>query len=206
MSTETGGARHAALLLHALAPADRAWMLKALPAQQQEELQPLLAELEALGIARDPALIAQATASASDAVSRDPSDNVVAGGGMPVSDEAWLHELGRSQVDALVSSLRHEPSALVAECLQLADWSWRDAVLTELEPAQRRRVETLLSSLRARGATPPGLRAELIALVAARVRQQASAGGTSSRRGWAGLRQTFADFMPSRWTRGEPVS
>lgn len=49
------GARRAALALHALAPADRAWLLGRLDAAERDRVRALLAELDALGVRFDPA-------------------------------------------------------------------------------------------------------------------------------------------------------
>lgn len=175
LSGEQRGARHAALLLHAMAPADRAWMLDALPPGERVELQRLLAELEALGIERDPALIDAATVS-------DEFDAPVvssfraAPGEAPVraalSDEALLHALDDEGVAALARIVRTEPAGLVAEWLSLATWPWRDALLQTVEPAQRRRIETHLANMPAAAQTPPGLRQALISMVAARLRER----------------------------------
>lgn len=51
------GARRAALLLHAMQPADRQWLLAALPPQQGRALEDMLSELRALGIPPDRALL-----------------------------------------------------------------------------------------------------------------------------------------------------
>lgn len=49
------GERRAALALHAVAPADRRWLLERLDGAQRERLQALLTELDSLGIRFDPA-------------------------------------------------------------------------------------------------------------------------------------------------------
>lgn len=67
--------RRAALTLHALAPADRAWMLDRLNPSQRSLLQELLAELESLGIPQDVALIRDALASAPTFVARTGADS-----------------------------------------------------------------------------------------------------------------------------------
>ena len=177
MLSESSGARHAALLLHAMAPVDRAWMLDALPSAEREELQKLLAELDALGIERDPALIADATADpAGPAVTSLPEFDTDARQLLPQSDEAWLHALDADRLQALIQCMRAEPAGLVAEWLQLADWPWREELLAALEPVQRRRIEAILSASTATSKTPPGMRAAMISAVAERLQGLAPAG------------------------------
>jgi len=181
---ETGGARHAALLLHAMAPVDRAWMLDALAPSEREGLLALLAELEALGMERDATLIAQATAGATQS--------------LPLSDEAILLALQGPQVHELVECLRAEPPGLIARWLHLADWPWREELLAALEPAQRRRVDAALSAMSAEDSTPPAMRAALIEAVAAQVRGPAAARGHSGRP-WRKLKHSFDRLFRGRW-------
>lgn len=170
MLSESTGVRHAALLLHAMAPVDRAWMLDALPPTEREDLQKLLAELGALGIERDPALIADATADpVGPAGASLPEFDTDARQLMPLSDEAWLHALDADRLQALIQCMRAEPAGLVAEWLRLADWPWREDLLAALEPVQRRRIEAILSASPATSMTPPGMRAAMISAVAERL-------------------------------------
>lgn len=194
-SSEPRGTRHAALLLHAMAPADRNWMLDALPQQDRAELVPLLAELEALGIERDPALIDAATSSdelVAPAIS--PADDVADDARRPIamSDEAMLHALDAEQVSALADILRTEPAGLVVEWLGLADWPWREALLQAMEPLQRRKIEACLAAAKPAMQTPPGLRAALISMVAAQLRRRPSVDAPSSSP-WRKLRHSFAN-------------
>jgi hypothetical protein len=201
---ESRGARHAALLLHAMSPQDRSWMLESLPAPERAGLVPLLAELEALGIERDPALINDATTGASLAAMPQQEIAAIAASPRPVSDEAMLHALDDGQVRELVTCLRAEPVGLITEWLRLADWPWREDFLAALEFGQRRRIEASLSAAAPGFQTPPGMRAALIAAVAARLRDRLVADapaaapwhrlthslkqvfrGASSRRGWS---------------------
>lgn len=171
-TAQAAGERHAALLLHAMAPADRTWMLGALPPAEREGLSAMLAELQALGIERDPALLAQATgavAQTGDAGHRVHEAWLEA----PLSDEAWLQRFGKDRVQALALHLRAEPAGLVAELLRTNDWPWRGALLQALEPVMRRRVETALEARSPGSATPPALRAALIGTLVRRLREPA---------------------------------
>lgn len=170
----SGGARHAALLLHAMAPVDRAWMLDALPLAQRDVLRRLLAELEALGIASDPGLIADATAGV-------PGDEAQVPRRAPMSDEEMLHALDHEQLGVLVRLMRAEPAGLVAAWLRVADWPWRQDLLAALDPRDRWRVEAALASAVA-GRTAPALGAALIAVIATRLRERASAEVPAPRR------------------------
>lgn len=191
---ESRGARHAALLLHAMSPQDRSWMLEALPASERAGLVPLLAELEALGIERDPALIDDATAGAASAVMPEQDFAAVAPQPFPASDEAMLHALDDHQVRELVACLRIEPMGLIAEWLRLADWPWREDLLAALEPGQRRRIETSLSATAPGFQAPPGMRAALIAAVAARMRER-PVGQAPAAAPWHGLKQSLSQVF-----------
>lgn len=188
---ESRGARHAALLLHAMSPEDRSWMLEALPASERAGLVPLLAELEALGIERDPALIDDATADAPSAAMPEQDFAAMALQRLPVSEEAMLHALDSGQVRELVACLRAEPVGLITEWLRLADWPWREDLLASLEPAQRRRVEGNLLTMRSGFPVPPGMRAALISAVAARLRER-PAGNAPAAAPWHKLKHSFS--------------
>ena len=186
---ESRGARHAALLLHAMSPQDRSWMLESLPAAERADLVPLLAELEALGIEIDPTLIDDATSGASAVVM--PEQDFAAIPSHPPSDEAMLRALDASHVRELVACLRTEPVGLIAEWLRLADWPWREDFLSALELGQRRRIEASLSATAPGFETPPGLRAALITAVAARLREQQPVAEAPTAAPWHRLTHSF---------------
>ncbi|WP_167481213.1 hypothetical protein [Acidovorax cavernicola] len=186
IAPESGGARHAALLLHAMTPEDRAWVLRALSAAEREEMLRLLAELEALGIARDASLVAEATARAD------------VGGPVVPSDEAMLMALDDSGIQRAVDCLRVEPVGLVAQWLRVAPWPWRDALVRALEPVQRRRLEELLSTPpTAREAVPPAMRAALIDAVARCVRAAPEA-STPRHGSWKRIRHSIGRLWGRR--------
>lgn len=196
-SPESGGARHAALLLHAMAPVDRTWVLDALPPAERAGLLRLLAELEALGIERDPALIAHATSNA------PPVDALQS---MPMSGEARLRALDEAQVGEFIRIMRTESAELIAEWLRLAEWPWRENLLAALEPGQRRKVEANLAITVAGYQTPPALRAALITAAAARLRDPARAAGAVPKTPWHKLKHSFDRALrgarsPSRGAR-----
>lgn len=188
---ESRGARHAALLLHAMSPEDRSWMLEALPVSERAGLVPLLAELEALGIERDPALIDDATAGAPSAAMPEQDSAAMALPRLPVSDEAMLHALDGNQVRELVACLRTEPVGLITEWLRLADWPWREDLLAALEPGQRRRIEGKLSATEPGFQAPPGMRAAMISAVAARL-QERPVGKTPAAAPWHKLKHSLS--------------
>lgn len=173
-ASESGGARHAALLLHAMAPVDRQWVLDALPSSERQPLAALLAELEALGIERDPGLVAEATADAAStatAAAHRIDDTWLE---TPMSDEAMLQQLNPARVEMLAKQLQGEPAGLVVALLRAGNWSWHGTLLQALEPVQRRRVEAALAERATHATTPPALRAALIASTASRLREQTS--------------------------------
>lgn len=204
-SSEARGARHAALLLHAMSPADRKWMLDALPQEERADLVPLLAELEALGIEQDPALIDAATSddsfTAPAAISPGHGLDHVAHSLLPESDEAMLQALDDEQVSALTEILRIEPVGLIAEWLKLADWPWRKSFLQALEHVQRRKIEAHLAAMTSSAQTPPALREALISMVADRLRGRPPADVPPTP--WRKLRHSLANaFQATRRRAG----
>lgn len=198
-----GGARHAALLLHAMAPTDRDWVLASLQPAERDGLQALLRELEELGIERDPSLIAEATAAAAPATPTGHGDRIDdAWLETPVSDEAWLRRLADSQMPLLAASLRGEPPGLVVQFLRLSDWPWRHALLQALDPVQRRRVESAIDEASNAADLPPALRAALVEAVAQRLRQQPAAAAPARER-VAGWKQSLSRLLrPGAMARG----
>lgn len=154
----TDGARHAALLLHAMGPADRNWMLDALSSAQRQQISGLLQELEVVGVSRDPLLISEATADG------DSSDRP--------SDEEFLMALDRSGVERAVAYLRTEPAELLAQWLQCAHWPWKEDLLGALEANKRRELKEILVDRSVSGrSTPRAMRARLIDALARAVRE-----------------------------------
>ncbi len=202
--SEPRGARHAALLLHAMAPADRNWMLDVLPHQERAALVPLLAELEALGIERDSALIDAATSGEEFAAPAALQANEVVSG-MPHSavrpDEAMLRSLDAEQVSVLAGLLWIEPAGLIAEFLGVADWPWHEALLEAMGPMQRRKIEAHLATMGTAASMPPGLRAALISMVVARLRGRPM-DGTPASTPWRKLRHSFVSAFRGGWLQG----
>ena len=157
--------RRAALLLHAMAPVDRNWVLAQLPASGRTRLKTLLRDLAELGIPNDPALLKQ-----------------VAAAGMPVAEPTLggpHHEPGSEPPFAAVAApdparlvlvLRDEPVDLVAMLLAAGDWTWRDAFMRQIGPLRARQVAERLAA-RWRGCRPgSAIEQALLAAVARRLR------------------------------------
>ena len=112
----------AALTLHAMAANDRAWVLGALPESQRALLQPLLMELDALGVPKEQALIADL-----------PEAAAVEAHGRP-----WLLNLDGEGVAALAVVLAGQPVQLTQALLAMHAWSWRAQLLETFGEEQRR--------------------------------------------------------------------
>lgn len=149
------GKRQAALLVHALAPSDRDWLVAQLSHLDQADMGTLLGELTALGIPSDPRLLQQALSgrSATPAVSvernaRQPvelppprAESGDAGQASQQSDREFLRQLDAPGIAALATILLREPATLTARCLRVQVWPWQQAVLAHLNPVQRTRVQ-----------------------------------------------------------------
>lgn len=166
-ATTLSGARQAALLLHAMSANDRAWALDALPLHQRTPLVALLDELSALGIARDPTLVNEAIGGSTRL--HAPGTRSEHAAGAAASPEDTLHTLDASGVRRLVTVMRSEPAALVAQWLRVADWPWRAELLAGLTPAHRAQVTGHLDTQSPD--LPPMLRSTLLQAVAVRLQE-----------------------------------
>lgn len=144
---DPAGARRAALLLHALAPVDRDWMLAQLSAPQRATLEPLLTDLEILGIPPDPELFREVLQA-------------------PATAPAAPASLAQADPRILADVLKDEPVGLTVQLLACGPWPWAEALRGHLGPALRRQVEACQCQV----ATPgPILRELLLAGVAERL-------------------------------------
>jgi hypothetical protein len=161
--------RRAALLLHAMAPADREWLLERLPAPAGQALRGLLAELSQLGIPPDtgvldsvllaPRTLEAATAPGS-APAAAPSSPSLSGA---LADAAFLMALDPGDIDALARAWHGQPTWLVVRGLCVRPWPWRPLALEKLPLPQRRRVIDQMESMSLRA---PGDNAMAGALLA----------------------------------------
>lgn len=123
--------RRAALRVHALPDPDAAWLLDALSAPDRATLEPLLRELRALGMPRDPALVP------------DLADGSPA---MPPSERAGsLARLQGRDLIRLEQVLRSEPRTVTARLLELQAWPWTGRIARKLRvssPGARARGES----------------------------------------------------------------
>lgn len=129
--------RRAALLLHAMAPADRDWILSHLPAGGKGRLQALLRELGELGMPRDAALLKQVLSAPAPA--REPTLEAEALPFEP-ADLTPAEAIAAADPARLAAVLSDEPVELVAALLSLRDWTWREALQRELGPLTARQV------------------------------------------------------------------
>ena len=182
--------RRAALTLHALGHDDRAWLLAKLPVSQRDELERLLAELQALGIPVERRL-------ARTALKAQGTDRTVAAAAVaaPVARAGRIDFLDAAHTGPLAQLLQHEPASLIAHVVGLRGAAG-EAMLEHLAAPKRRQVQELLSSPRA-GATAPRLTEALIEQLSARL-----APGTA-RQTPSGLARSFVKRWRSRWARQE---
>lgn len=104
--------RQAALTVHAMPDPDRRWLLEALAPSQREALQPLLSELNELGIPRDPGCL-------------PPSEPMhKAMGADRARFPKWPNGLDASDIAALTRVLTREPIGVTQKLLAMRMWPW----------------------------------------------------------------------------------
>jgi hypothetical protein len=148
--TSADGAKQAALLVHTMAPADQEWLWSQLPLAQQAELKTLIAELDALGVAKDrqsltlelaepeapskPRVHAQNEWQGDEAIEKASS----------LSDVEFLSALTSDEVHELARIWSSEPPQFVVLALNAHDWPWRALLLERMPVLHKRRIEDLL--------------------------------------------------------------
>lgn len=121
--------RQAALLLGAMSAPDRAWVLAQLPAADRAILDPLLGELDALGIPVDADLL--------DAVLDKPARGAPTEPGSPAPRDAVDTAVVLNAAPAvLLKLLAHEPVGLIARLLGMRAWPWQQEFM-KLLPASK---------------------------------------------------------------------
>ncbi|MGM9486029.1 hypothetical protein [Ideonella sp. YS5] len=143
--------RSAALLLHGMSEADRAWAWEQLDEIQRAALSPLLHELRELGVPRDASLLREVIAEAPRAAPRPSSarDRVAN------ADPTQLAEL-----------LHAEPAGLVQRVLALGPWPWQSQVLASLRARRGEVLEPMAGDVHA---SAPALDEALLQRLAERV-------------------------------------
>jgi len=121
--------RQAALLLGAMSASDRAWVLAQLPTADRAILDPMLGELDALGIPVDADLL--------DAVLEKPARGAPTEPGSPAPrDAADTAAVLNAAPAALLKLLAHEPAGLIARLLGMRAWPWQQEFM-KLLPASK---------------------------------------------------------------------
>jgi hypothetical protein len=163
--------RQAALLLHALAPTDQAWLLASLPEQDSIELTNLLQELRDMNVTPDAAWLAQwlptteSNEDANDLSSNSPASN----------SHAELIKLKPHQVNELARLLSVEPVQLTLRLLRVQPWPWREKLLSQMTASAQMRLRQSLRDLTAdadlAGGTSLALNQALVDVLARRMAQ-----------------------------------
>lgn len=112
--------RSAALVLHSMSEADRAWALSELSEEERGVLRPLIDELQALGVPADTEWVSSALgAPAPLARGREASDPT-------------QRKVARARPEQVVAVLQDEPVELVRRLLGLSSWPWKAEVIAAL--------------------------------------------------------------------------
>lgn len=144
---EPSGSKHAALLLHAMVPADQEWLLSQLSAEHQVCLRRLVAELVEMGVAKDHGATVGEFSVSGRAGRYHAEPRSVQSEPTVVSDNCWPDDvqfflvLAPETVDRLADHWIAEPPALVAAALNVRDWPWRVRVMDRMPVLFRRKVE-----------------------------------------------------------------
>lgn len=147
-------AHRAALALHGLPGDDRAWVLAALPGDQQMLLQSLLQELEELGIPREASLF--------DGIAGNRHEQAAA-----AADP--LQALQGAGVQRLADLLAAEPPRIAAALLAGGPWPWREQLLCALPTALVQEVQRLARTVQPGAALQAAVMAEMaVALASSR--------------------------------------
>lgn len=112
--------RSAALVLHSMSEADRAWALGELSEEEREVLRPLIEELQALGVRAD----AQGVSSVLGTLARVAR-------GRDASSPAH-RQVSRAHPEQVAAVLSDEPVEVVRRLLAMASWPWRAEVVAIL--------------------------------------------------------------------------
>ncbi|HVE52859.1 MAG TPA: hypothetical protein VNB23_05705 [Ramlibacter sp.] len=179
---QEGQGRRAALMVHALAAADRQWLLEQLGTQERTQLQGMLSELQVLGIPASRSLVHDALAAAATAspaltpIRTRPAPVPIVQPTVEAAETAAADSpfqqhcaaLRAFSVEPLVAVLQHEPTHLIAHLLRIEEWPWRQRFLEHLGETRRRAVVDVLSHLQRDAAPAPAAlqRAVVAALVA----------------------------------------
>lgn len=171
-----GDSHKAALLLHALAEGDRAWLLAQLPLPQQQQLQTLLGELATLQMPVDREFVREVMAASAAGEPQSKGD----------ADDALEHADPR----ALAQVLNAEPVELVASLIAMRAWPWKERLLSELKDTRRSLVLARLAQMDASAAPAPVRQIDrhLVELLAARLALAPPAASSSERRAPASAR------------------
>ena len=177
------GLRQAALVLHGLADADRAWMLSQLAPEQAVQVGALLAELRELGLPNDPSFATQALGAEQLAAMRVQP---------PAAPQGPAEAVRAAAPDRMLRVLEGECPGFVAILLASDDWPWRAAFFASLSPARMRAVQDAVRGSES-GAR---LRSQVIAAVARRLRDAgvASPPRTLAPARWQGFRTLVASL------------
>lgn len=165
----------AALVLHGLGEADRAWVLQALSVEQQGRLRPLLRELGELGIPADATLFGPL-------VERRPPEQRAAG-------PEPLEQLEERELAGLALLLAAEPPRVAAVLLSARSWRWRERVLARLPAAA---VEAIHAVERPEA---DALQAAVVAQVARQLQAQEPA-APRLRAWWSQVRTAWSLALP----------
>lgn len=136
-------ARRAALLLHGIARGDRSWLLGMLDERERAALEPLLEELQELGVPADRQLLGELTGAPAEP--RDASVGSNDRGGPAEGAGPGLdHErLDRADPARLAAVLRDEPPGVIARLIAIRSWAWREELLPRLGEKRRHVLDQL---------------------------------------------------------------
>jgi hypothetical protein len=159
--------RHCALTLHSVDAPDRAWLLAQLPPDQRLSLEQLVAELQAIGIPRDPQTARTAMAFNRNARAATEDD------GASDAQGVCARVLASAAASDVAELLQGEPPALIALILRGQTRERSDAILKDLNAFKRQRVQSLLKAQSASGNdAPPRLLDGLLTALAQRLERR----------------------------------